>query len=845
MELFLGIFSKDWEQWRAASVHDRERLRAAGDHSDDEWFRHGSGGSQGTGVEAFGNRGRGSSDGPSARFAARGGGFRSASARPSVRPMAVRLEAVAKGSQPVVVKLASYGGGSRASAMVNYVSREGRIPVENERGELIEGSEGLGSVPAEWDHLMSNRAESRDVAIFGIEIPGDHSGLDDDSAHELAMAVAVAALGDRRFAFAVERTVDGNERGGLVVTGLAVLRSPSSGERLTADGKAEEIVQARLDQAKAEGRVADSATFAFYAHGNGADYATAKLRGLIADADGPVKDERGAVIGDADAAGNLVQNTWRHEMQSRKARDVMHLIMSAREGTDVDAFRIAAREFLAAEFGERGFRYVFAVHDPKDDPKDEQEGGKRPHVHAHAIVTMRSDFGDRVETSPQIFRDWRSTFAEKAREAGIAMEMTDRREFANAPAFTINDVRPVSRTGRTEYEGTSIAGERRYRNKRENRPARTAATERSQDYQKEAKSAWLEIGSKNPQNDAGKYAKAMVERIDSVRAEAAHTIGNPDQNAVANRPNMVSLFGLLREEMDMENTSRAEFEAYEKRVEIALFKTERTVDDSNRVVFEDIASSVRELVDARREQLELLEQWQQMKDDRPDPSDEEALRDYYISRHGEAAVERGNEVMLDIEWAREEIEKLESSADDYDEDQVAALKETLDASLHEAAELALTGNGFIRDIAELDTELKAEISFVEDRQRRELDTHGAGDARNEQAPSEQSDGLGVDIDAGENDRPDEQAADDADQAKSLFRQIEQINQNLDRRNRDQIEAGETEAADQADASDPENTADQRQTDPAKQQVPRLEELQREHDEQVRRERERDRDDREI
>ena len=97
-------------------------------------------------------------------------------------------------------------------------------------------------------------------------------------------------------------------------------------------------------------------------------------------------------------AGDLVQKEWRGDLHSRKGRDVMHLIMSARAGTDVEAFEGAARDFLAEQFA--GHRYVFAMHDPANDPKEEGEGGKRPHVHAHAIITMRSESGDRIETTP-------------------------------------------------------------------------------------------------------------------------------------------------------------------------------------------------------------------------------------------------------------------------------------------------------------------------------------------------------------------------------------------------------------------------------------------------------------
>ena len=58
--------------------------------------------------------------------------------------------------------------------------------------------------------------------------------------------------------------------------------------------------------------------------------------------------------------------------------------------------------------------------------------------------------------------------AEKAREQGIEMELTDRRELASAPAYSRNQVRPVSYRGRTEHDATSEAARARYQAKRSN-----------------------------------------------------------------------------------------------------------------------------------------------------------------------------------------------------------------------------------------------------------------------------------------------------------------------------------------------------------------------------------------
>ncbi|RVD49401.1 conjugal transfer protein TraA, partial [Mesorhizobium sp. M2D.F.Ca.ET.140.01.1.1] len=77
------------------------------------------------------------------------------------RPIEARLAAVAQGSQPAVVKMASYGAGARVGAMLNYVSRGGELAVENENGERISSREDLARLRGDWNHLFQNRAESR------------------------------------------------------------------------------------------------------------------------------------------------------------------------------------------------------------------------------------------------------------------------------------------------------------------------------------------------------------------------------------------------------------------------------------------------------------------------------------------------------------------------------------------------------------------------------------------------------------------------------------------------------------------------------------------------------------
>ncbi len=277
-----------------------------------------------------------------------------------------------------------------------------------------------------------------------------------------------------------------------------MLRS-GQGERLTADAKAADIVQERFN-ASAVAKEA-LASFSFKGYGNGVEYGAAKLRDLIAQRN-DVRDDQGRSIADDKAAGDLVQKEWRDELHSRKSRDVMHVILSARAGTDAVAFEGAVRDFLAEQFA--GHRYVFSLHDPENDPKDAAEGGKRPHVHAHAIVTCvrnRATGSRRLRHLPAMAE----VMAEKARDHGINMEMTDRREFATPPAFTRNQVRAVKHNGRTEHVGTSEPAQARYDAKRTNRRV-VATSQRSRQYIPKSSGDLAEDCSQRRRHSVAAYA---------------------------------------------------------------------------------------------------------------------------------------------------------------------------------------------------------------------------------------------------------------------------------------------------------------------------------------------------
>jgi hypothetical protein len=737
--------------------------------------------------------------------------------------MRARFTGIARGSQPAVVKMASYGGGVRLGAMLNYVSRAGDVEVEDDRGERIRSKERLSSLRGEWEHLFQNREESRDIGVFSVAMERVPDRPDDEL-QALVRETLSRGLGERRFCYGVARADDGS----LAVSGVMVLRN-ADGERLTGDAKAAGIIQERYDT---QSSVEDpSALFSFAGYGNGVDYGTARLRRLVEAFEGNVHDERGTKIENDSVAGDLVQKDWRHELHSRKSRDVMHLIMSARAGTDVDAFREAARDFLAEQFA--GHRYVLALHDPTQDPKDEADGGKRPHVHVHAIITMESEFGERIETSPQVFRSWRSLMAEKAREHGIQMEMTDRRELATAPAFGRNQVRPISRQGRTEHVGTSDAAHERYQAKRGEWPT-TARAKRSIEYTVKAQETWQELALASGDREVAGFAAMQEKRIETA-VERDHA-GSDLMAAEANfgskyRANMVWLEAIVSEAGNVREMSRPEFEAYEKRVETALFKFERLIGEEDRADYDEVAAAARDHVNVRREILELTEERLELehgdrdhaselgrrrdeadRNDAPGSSAEDerddanARWDAAVARHGEDAVERANDLLIELEAARERIDRGRAEGRGTD-----AAEVDYGSALNAAARLAVAGNGYMREVAERDDDLRRAVD----------DAERAGSVKGAATSSDVSVDERNNEDAGHERDPDI-VDEQADHAISSHSKPETRREARPDRTR------ETSS----------HSGDTNRTDPPQQHVPRLEELDREAREQ----KDRDRDD---
>jgi hypothetical protein len=162
---------------------------------------------------------------------------------------------------------------------------------------------------------------------------------------------------------------------------------------------------------------------------------------------------------------------------------------------------------------------------------------------------------------------------------------------------------------------------------------------------------------------------------------------------------------------DMNAMTRPEFEIYEKRVETALVKAEHLMAETARDRFREIATAARAHVEVRREMMEEAE-----RDGAPAARDRAALTaddrrwEEAVARHGLKTVEVANEAMLAVEYYRQRIALADRReiADDAN-----ALRASLDVELTRAAKLGAAGNSLIREIAEIDVELKSAIAAAD------------------------------------------------------------------------------------------------------------------------------------
>ena len=133
--------------------------------------------------------------------------------------------------------------------------------------------------------------------------------------------------------------------------------------------------------------------------------------------------------------------------EARKARDVMHLVVSVPPGSDHDKTLAAAREFFAETFG-KNHEYAFAAHDETD------------HFHVHLLVKMRGRDGKQMRATRKDPDLWRQKFAAKAREKGLRLDASPRwargKGRRSSPPTAIYELR---RRGETVFRDQEAAEE--------------------------------------------------------------------------------------------------------------------------------------------------------------------------------------------------------------------------------------------------------------------------------------------------------------------------------------------------------------------------------------------------
>ena len=346
----------------------------------------------------------------------------------------------ASGNNAVVVKVLSYGAGAASARNVlAYQSKEEKAHDQDGR-EVTDLNAALRS----WERDFGNRKGSKDVLRLTYE-------LESTDRDRVARALgSLAAEGfrdvgdiDRTYAFSISDGGKGQTRLNLALVIAHEKRARSdrsSQKRIAAEIDDVHAIDARVDRAlRTEGITPVSRypvefssglkgfTAALHAMQRGGAQVTLSTTTQIEERPGKSgRYQRGVArreITTSDhkqltAEGRIVGAL----MQTRQPRDFMHLLLSGPANVERDQFILAGRDFLREQFS--GHRYAYAVHNRNDLDK---------HPHLHVIVALRNSSGKMLNPNIRDFTEWRTRFAEMARERGIAIDRQKRVERAGPP----------------------------------------------------------------------------------------------------------------------------------------------------------------------------------------------------------------------------------------------------------------------------------------------------------------------------------------------------------------------------------------------------------------------------
>ncbi|WP_296710675.1 relaxase/mobilization nuclease domain-containing protein [Rhodoblastus sp.] len=443
-----------------------------------------------------------------------------------------RARQLAAGYQPAVIKVVSYArGAARAMATGQYVQRE-EVALETHDGRQLTNRESVAEEIKEWSTRFAKRAESQDVTALRLKLHGVGDTPEGRETYEKAIA---AGFDGHRFAYRIDASPSGELEARLVVATAGApkerfrireerIRTEEDGfMRRRPDARSETAIQARIEAAT--GHPPHAMSVDPGAAGHGRDGVAYRLNQLVEK--GAAVDDRGSMIANP-ADVRLAMRQWGPSLRSQSSRDTMHLIISAKAGTDVAGLSNAARAFLHDRFADH--KFMFGVHTDK-----EADG----HIHVHAIITVKNESGQKIHPSRDTFRDWREAYAAHAQAQGLKIVATSAKERASSQSYGPKDKAIVdaaekprpAREARDRAYAADPANQRLIDNARQRihtaqtNPIRLPASEQDRRAVNESISAWAAVARENPENAA---ARDMLKRLGLAQTIGGilHTIEN-------------------------------------------------------------------------------------------------------------------------------------------------------------------------------------------------------------------------------------------------------------------------------------------------------------------------------
>jgi len=463
---------------------------------------------------------------------------------------------LARGYQPAVVKVVSYAHGvTRATASAQYIERD-EVELETHDGVRLPDKDAVAEEIKAWSSSFEKRNPSQDVVAVRLQL----SGLRDTTGDREILGTAVAAAFDghrhvlridvqkdgvleARVVAVMARSVSPEEKADGGIIGEDGTKRPSLPPRIRVteqrmgttddapmrkvfDPRSEAAMKARIEERT--GRHAHSVSIEPATPGHGRDALGQRLATLVSK--GPARSHEGKPVRNAEDIRDVTRDWGRH-LRSQSPRDTMHMVVSAKAGTDVKDFTNAVRSFLHDRFSDH--KFMFGVHTDK---------ACHGHIHAHVIVAVRSETGTKLHPGPSDLAQWRVSYAAHAREHGLQVVATRAAEQASFRSYgpkdkSIVDVATTPRPERKELD-RAYAGDPRNANLIRNahermetaraNPIRIPETERERAGVKESLEHWRSEAKARPAND---LARTMVQRLTAAN-EAGNALSTIKQAAI-------------------------------------------------------------------------------------------------------------------------------------------------------------------------------------------------------------------------------------------------------------------------------------------------------------------------